>query len=257
MRGTPPSTILTELIAAIPVEIPWLTITGLLLLGACTGFLSGLLGIGGGMIMVPFVDAMLRQQGIAAEHSLRMAIATSLSTVLFTAVSSMRAHHRRAGVRWDVAFKMMPGMLAGSALGAVWASQLRTRWLLAWFAAFLLLSATQMLLERKPKPSQALPSGLGLSAAGTVVGALSSIVGAGGAFMTVPYLSWCSLAPAIAIGTSAASGFPIAAAGSLAYVISGWDLDLPHAIGYVYGEFDRTTMMVDPPSQDRDDYTCL
>jgi len=214
--------------------MPWLTIAGLLTLGALTGFLSGLLGIGGGMIMVPFVDALLRQQAISPEHSLRMAIATSLATILFTSISSMRAHHRRAGVRWDIALKLMPGIVIGSALGAYGASQLRTRWLLAWFAVFLFYSATQMLIERKPKPSRTLPSPVGLSTVGALIGGLSSIVGAGGAFMTVPFLIWCSLAPAVALGTSAASGFPIAAAGPLAYVLSGRDLDLPHALGYLY-----------------------
>lgn len=203
-------------------------------MGACTGFLSGLLGIGGGMIMVPFVDALLRQQGLDAEHSLRMAIATSLATILFTSLSSMRAHHRRGGVRWDVAKQLLPGILLGSALGAYWASQLQTRWLLAWFAAFLLFSATQMLIERKPKASRGLPSQGGLTLVGSLIGGLSSVVGAGGAFMTVPFLTWCSLAPAVAIGTSAASGFPIAAAGTLGYIYSGWHHQLPHALGYVY-----------------------
>ncbi|MEY3477594.1 MAG: hypothetical protein RLY65_1994, partial [Pseudomonadota bacterium] len=143
-------------------------------MGACTGFLSGLLGIGGGMIMVPFVDALLRQQGLDAEHSLRMAIATSLATILFTSLSSMRAHHRRGGVRWDVAKQLLPGILLGSALGAYWASQLQTRWLLAWFAAFLLFSATQMLIERKPKASRGLPSQGGLTLVGSLIGGLSS-----------------------------------------------------------------------------------
>jgi uncharacterized membrane protein YfcA len=222
------------LLNALPAELPWVAIAGLLTLGALTGFLSGLLGIGGGMIMVPFVDALLREQAVSPEHSLRMAIATSLATILFTSLSSMRAHHRRAGVRWDIALKWVPGIVVGSALGAYGASQLRTRWLLAWFAVFLFYSATQMLIERKPRPSRGLPSVLGLSAVGTLIGGLSSIVGAGGAFMTVPFLIWCSLAPAVAIGTSAASGFPIAAAGTLAYVISGWQLDLPYALGYLY-----------------------
>jgi len=214
--------------------MPWLTIAGLLLLGAVAGFLSGLLGIGGGMIMVPFVDALLRQQAIPPEHSLRMAIATSLATILFTSISSMRAHHRRGGVRWDIAFKLLPGILFGAALGAYLASQLRTRWLLAWFAAFLLFTATQMLMDTKPKPSRALPSKLGLTAVGGLIGGISSIVGAGGAFITVPFLTWCSLAPAVAIGTSAASGFPIAAAGTISYVLNGWHLHLPQALGYVH-----------------------
>ena len=225
---------MTDFLTPLPADIPWLTIAGLLLLGAFTGFLSGLLGIGGGMIMVPFVDALLRQQAIPAEHSLRMAIATSLATILFTSISSMRAHHRRGGVRWDIAFKLLPGILFGAALGAYLASQLRTRWLLAWFAAFLLFTATQMLMDTKPKPSRALPSKLGLTAVGGLIGGISSIVGAGGAFMTVPFLTWCSLAPAVAIGTSAASGFPIAAAGTVAYIFSGWHLHLPQALGYVY-----------------------
>ena len=225
---------MTELAHSLFAELSGLSIAGLLLLGTCTGFLSGLLGIGGGMIMVPFVDLLLRLQGIDPEHSLRMSIATSLATVLFTSLSSMRAHHRRGGVRWDIALRLLPGILAGSAIGAIWASQLRGPWLLAWFSLFLLFTATQMIIDRKPSASGELPSNIGMTAVGALIGGLSSIVGAGGAFMTVPFLSWRSIPAAVAIGTSAACGFPIAAAGTLSYVISGWSLQLPHAIGYVY-----------------------
>jgi uncharacterized membrane protein YfcA len=209
-------------------------IAGLLGLGVCTGLLSGLLGIGGGMIMVPFVDAFLAHRGLPPEHSLRMAIATSLATIAFTSVSSMRAHHRRGGVRWDIVRRMAPGILCGSAVGAVVAAHLRTPLLLAWFGLFLAFTASQMLVDRKPRAERQLPGGAGLLAVGSVIGALSSVVGAGGAFITVPFLVWSRIAPAVAIGTSAACGFPIAIAGTSAYIISGWSLHMPVSLGYLH-----------------------
>ena len=209
-------------------------LAGFLALGTCTGLLSGLLGIGGGMIMVPFVDAYFTSRGVLPEHSLRMAIATSLATIAFTSIASMRAHHRRGGVRWDITRRMAPGILAGSALGAILAVHLRTAWLLAWFGLFLAFTASQLLRERKPQAEHQLPGSAGLLAIGSLIGALSAVVGAGGAFITVPYLVRSRIAPAVAIGTSAACGFPIAIAGTAAYIGSGWSLNLPLSLGYLH-----------------------
>ncbi|MBS3998214.1 MAG: sulfite exporter TauE/SafE family protein, partial [Hydrogenophaga sp.] len=96
-----------------------LLIAELVLLGLCTGFLAGLLGIGGGMIMVPFITAILTTRGVAADLSVKMAIATSMSTIIFTSVSSVRAHHRRGAVRWDIVRRLSPGIVAGAALASL------------------------------------------------------------------------------------------------------------------------------------------
>ena len=86
----------------------------LALLGLCTGFLAGLLGIGGGMIMVPFLTIMLGQRGVSPDLAVKMAIATSMATIIFTSISSVRAHHRKGAVRWDLVKGLAPGIVAGS-----------------------------------------------------------------------------------------------------------------------------------------------
>jgi len=193
-----------------------------------------MLGIGGGMIMVPFVDALLALRGLSHDHSLRIAIATSLATIAFTSVSSMRAHHRRGGVRWDLAAKLAPGILAGSVVGALLAAHLYTSWLLAWFGLFLAFTAAQMLINRQPRADRQLPGSAGLVAAGSLIGALSAVVGAGGAFITVPFLIRRQIPPPVAIGTSAACGFPIAIAGTLSYMVAGWSQAVPMSLGYLH-----------------------
>jgi uncharacterized membrane protein YfcA len=197
-------------------------IAGLLALGSVTGFLAGLFGIGGGMIMVPFMTLLLAAHQVPAENTVHMAIATSLATILFTSVSSVRAHDQRGAVMWPVVKVLAPGILVGALLGAQVAAALPTAWLAVLFACFVGFSATQMLLNRKPKPTRELPGPVAMFGVGNVIGLLSSLVGAGGAFVSVPFMVWCNVAMQRAVATSAALGFPIAAAGTLGYVIAGW-----------------------------------
>lgn len=207
-------------------------------LGALTGFAAGLLGIGGGMLLTPFLTLILSHQGFPAEHVVHVAIATSLATILFTSISSVRAHHKRGAVLWHVAFAISPGILVGSLLGAQVASRMPTFWIAAIFAGFVSFSALQMLRDRKPKPSRQLPGTVGMLGAGGVIGAISSFVGAGGGFISVPFMVWCNVKIHNAVATSAALGFPIAAAGTVGYVISGWNTPglpgLPQTLGFVY-----------------------
>lgn len=199
-----------------------LEIVALLVLGSMTGFLAGLFGIGGGMVMVPFMTLLFTALGMPSVHLVHMAIATSLATILFTSVSSVRAHQQHGAVLWPVVWRVAPGILLGSLLGAQIAAALPTAPLALVFAAFVGFSATQMLLNRKPKPSRELPGGPGMFGAGTVIGSIASLVGAGGGFISVPFMVWCNVPMHRAVGTSAALGFPIAAAGTLGYVIAGW-----------------------------------
>jgi uncharacterized protein len=197
-------------------------IAGLLVLGSVTGFLAGLFGIGGGMIMVPFMTLLLAAHGEPPVHVVHMAIATSLATILFTSISSVRAHHQRGAVMWPVAKVLAPGILVGSLVGAQIAAAMPMKVLAVLFACFVGFSATQMLLNRKPKPTRELPGPGAMFGVGNVIGLLSSLVGAGGAFVSVPFMVWCNVAMHRAVATSAALGFPIAAAGTLGYVIAGW-----------------------------------
>jgi uncharacterized protein len=209
----------------------------LLALGTATGFLAGLLGIGGGMLMVPFLTFLLSQRGVDAGLAVKMAIATSMATILFTSLSSVRAHHGRGAVRWQLVRGMAPGIVAGGLLaGAGVFALVKGQGLAIFFALFVGFSATQMLLDKKPAPSRQMPGVAGQAAAGTVIGFVSGLVGAGGGFVSVPFMTWCNVAIHQAVATSAALGFPIALANTLGYVIGGWSLPpaLPGAFGYLY-----------------------
>jgi len=216
--------------------LSWPLVAGLLLLGSCMGFLAGLLGIGGGMTMVPFMLLLLEAQGFPPELRIKVAVATSLATICFTSLASVRAHHARGAVRWPVALKLAPGIVLGSLLGAQFAGAMPALLMTLLFAAFVGFSATQMLLERRPRPGRQLPGTLGLVGASGAIGGVSSLVGAGGAFVSVPFMTWCNVPIHEAIGTSAALGFPIALAGTLGYVFAGRHLSglPPGTLGYVY-----------------------
>jgi uncharacterized membrane protein YfcA len=107
---------------------------------------------------------------------------------------------------------------------------------MAGFALFLFYTATQMLIDVKPRPGRSLPGPAGLFAAGAVIGGLSSLLAVGGAFLSVPFLSWCNIPIKRAIGTTAANGFPIALAGSVGYIVQGLRTEglPPASLGYVY-----------------------
>ncbi|MBS3911419.1 MAG: sulfite exporter TauE/SafE family protein [Hydrogenophaga sp.] len=214
-----------------------LLIAQLVLLGLCTGFLAGLLGIGGGMLMVPFITIILSGRGVAPDLSVKMAIATSMATIIFTSVSSVRAHHKRGSVRWDIVKRLTPGIVLGSVLASMGVfALLKGTWLALFFAAFVSFSATQMLLDKKPKPTRTLPGTAGQLGAGSVIGFLSGLVGAGGGFVSVPFMTWCNVAIHNAVATSAALGFPIALANALGYVVAGQGVTgLPAgSVGYIF-----------------------
>jgi uncharacterized protein len=208
----------------------------LLAMGLITGYLAGLLGIGGGMIMVPFITFILAGRGYPADMVVKMAVATSLATICFTSLSSVRAHHQRGAVLWPVVLTLAPGIVLGSLVGAQLAAALPGRIMGALFALFVAFSATQMFLNRKPKPSRKLPGQIGMYGVGAGIGGLSSMVGAGGAFISVPFMTWSNVPIHNAVGTSAALGFPIALAGTLGYIVAGWGLPQmpPGAFGYLY-----------------------
>jgi len=211
-------------------------IAALIALGAVTGFLAGMLGIGGGIVLVPCLTFIFSLRGFPGEHLVHMAIATSLATILFTSVSSVRAHHGRGAVRWDVVKALAPGILLGAVIGAQIAGRLPTLWISLIFAFFVGSLAVQMLLDRKPKASRELPRAGGMFAVGNGIGFVSSLVGAGGGFISVPFMTWSNVAIHNAVATSAALGFPIAAAGTVGYVLAGVsERGLPPGtLGFIY-----------------------
>jgi uncharacterized membrane protein YfcA len=207
-----------------------------LAIGLAVGFLAGLLGVGGGMVIVPMLVFVFSAKGFPAEHMMHLALATALATIAFTSLSSVRAHHRHGGVDWPVARAMAPGILAGSLAAALAAGFIPTRPLAVFFTGFMFYAAAQMFVEIKPRPARQLPGSAGLFAAGAGIGAISSLLAAGGAFLSIPFLAWCNLPLKRAIGTAAANGFPIAVAGTIGYVLQGLRVpDLPPwSLGYVY-----------------------
>jgi uncharacterized membrane protein YfcA len=209
----------------------------LALLGLVTGFLAGLLGIGGGMMMVPFLSAMLSARGVAPGLAVKMAIATSMTTIIFTSVSSVRAHHKTGAVRWDIVKRLAPGIVLGAMIASLGAfALLKGSALYFVFGGFVTFSAVQMYLDKKPPAARHLPGAAGLFGAGTGIGFLSGLVGAGGGFISVPFMIWSNVAVHNAVATSAALGFPIALANGAGYIISGHNLTglPPHSFGYLW-----------------------
>ena len=218
-------------------EVDVVTIALMSCLGCFTGFMAGLLGIGGGLIITPFLIMLMPEGLIPHDHIVHVAIATSLATIAFTSLSSVRAHHKRGAVLWRVVAAVAPGILVGSIVGAQIAGFMPTFWLSMIFACFVWFSSFKMFFGKKPKAERHLPGNAGMFGAGTVIGTLAALVGAGGGFISVPWMVWCNVKMHNAVATSAAFGFPIAFFGTIGYIVSGWNVnDLPGwpiTLGYV------------------------
>jgi hypothetical protein len=206
-------------------------------MGAVAGILAGLLGIGGGIIIVPVLALVFQHQGVATGVLMHVSIGTSLATIVVTSLSSIHAHHRRGAVEWPVFRAITPGVVVGSLAGAATAKFLPGETLRIAFGVFMLLVAAQMAFARPPAPHRVLPGGVGLLGAGGGIGAVSAMMGVGGGSMTVPFLTWCNVSVRNAVATSAAVGLPIALAGSAGFIVTGWDVaDRPAwSLGYVNG----------------------
>jgi uncharacterized membrane protein YfcA len=204
--------------------------------GSVAGILAGLLGIGGGLVIVPMLVYCFSLQAIPGQMIMHLALGTSMASIMFTSVSSFWFHHRRGAVQWAVVWRIVSGILVGTFLGACVASRLSTAFLKGFFVMFLYYVAIQMLTGKKPKPNRQIPGPVGMFGAGGVIGGVSSLVGIGGGSLSVPFLVWCNVPMHEAIGTSAAIGFPLAVSGTIGYIYSGMSTThLPHlALGYVY-----------------------
>ncbi|MBS1140032.1 MAG: hypothetical protein H6R13_1485 [Proteobacteria bacterium] len=216
----------------IPIEV----VSAYLLTGAVAGFFAGLLGVGGGVIVVPVLTMIFAWQGFPGREVLHLALGTSMATILFTSLSSLRAHHAHKAVLWTVMRQLTPGILVGTLLGAQLAAWISSRALSIFFVSFMILVAFQMVANLRPKPTRSLPGWGGLSVAGGLIGAIASLAAMGGGALTVPYLIWCNVRPHQAIGTSAAVGLPIALGGTVGYLWNGWGHpELPSgSLGFLY-----------------------
>lgn len=207
-----------------------------LLLGAFAGTLAGLLGVGGGLIIVPVLAGIFAWHELPQNIIMHLALGTSLASILFTSISSVYSHHKHRAVSWHQAIKLTPGILLGAWIGAQFASTLDSDILKPVFAIFELLVAAYMLRGTKAASHNTSPSLANFSVSGTTIGFISSIVGIGGGTMTVPWLMWHGSHIHKAIATSAAVGFPIALAGAISYLYAGWAHNqLPQfAAGFIY-----------------------
>ena len=205
-------------------------------LGLVVGFVAGLLGVGGGLIIVPVLIALFQTYALAAGIEPQLALGTSLASILFTSLSSMRAHHQHGAVEWPLVRRIAPGIIIGTLLGALLAARVSPQVLNICFTLFLFYAATQMWLDFKPRPHRNLPGPVGTTFAGGIIGAVSSWVGIGGGTLSVPFMLWHNLPLHRAIATSSAIGLPIAVAGAVGYVLGGWRLSsLPeYSLGFVY-----------------------
>lgn len=207
-----------------------------LLLGAAAGVLAGLFGVGGGIIIVPVLVLSFTSHGIAPEILTHLAVGTSLATIVFTSINSTLEHHRRGAVRWPLFRWLMLGIVLGTVLGALTAAAIKGEWLQKIIGTFAVVIAIQLALDLKPRASRDVPGKPGLAAAGGVIGWASAIFGIGGGSLTVPFLVWRSVPMQQAVATSAACGLPIAIAGALSFIWTGWgNPQLPAwSLGFVY-----------------------
>ncbi len=206
------------------------------LVGSVAGFVAGLFGIGGGVVIVPALLFAFAQQGIDGSVMTHMAIGTSLATIAVTGSSSAFGHWQRGAVARPLLARLLPGLIAGAILGGVLASVLPAAQLQTLFGLFLILLALRLLFSRMPTAANEGAGGLQTMGAGTVIGAFSALFGIGGGVLSVPWLLRSGASMTRAIGTSAACGIPIAAFGALTFVVTGYrHAALPdYATGFLY-----------------------
>jgi uncharacterized membrane protein YfcA len=215
------------------VSLWWLSYP---LLGVFAGFIAGLFGVGGGLTIVPLLFMLFTAQQFPLEHSMHLALGTSMATICFTSISSMRAHHEHGAVRWDIVKSFAPALMLGTLGGSFIAAWVPTRPLAMMFTAIVYYASFQIMRDSRPKPHRQLPGNLGMASVGLGIGVVSSLVAAGGGFLSIPFMLFCNVAVHHAVGTSAALGFPIAVAGTIGFIASGFRAPgLPeYSLGYVY-----------------------
>lgn len=208
----------------------------LLLLGSAAGFLAGLLGVGGGILLVPGLYYLFAAQGMDEAGIMHAAVGTSLAVIVPTGLSSARAHWKRGQVRPDLIRGIAPGILAGVAAGTMIAGEMSGETLKTLFAIALVLLAGAMFLDRPAETGVPETGSHPDFIAGTVIGCLSSLMGIGGATVSVPYMTLMRGASMHqAVGTAATLGLVIAVPAAIGFMLIGWNdaAQLPYSLGYV------------------------
>lgn len=208
------------------LEIETTTILLLVASGAFAGFSAGLLGIGGGLIIVPALYFILALDTNAAQDNLmHVALATSLATIIVTSISSTIAHQRRRAIAWSNVLLLTPGLVVGAWFGADLASALDSAVLKPVFGLFEIFVAFLMFTRYQSRQHDSTIRAHNALLGGSIIGCISAIVGIGGGTLTVPFLHWHKVPIKNAIATSAACGFPIALTATASYVYNSLTLD--------------------------------
>lgn len=207
-----------------------------LAVGAAVGFIAGLLGVGGGAMIVAVLAFIFAAKQFVPAVIVHLALGTAMATIMFTSVSSVLAHHGHGAVDWPTVRRIAAGIVFGSAGGALLAGQLDVFPLALVFTLLIYALAAQMLFGAKPKPDTVTQTVAGTNAAAAVMGLIASLTATGGAAMVVSYLVKRGMPIHRAIGTAAATGWPLSVAGTAGYIVAGWGHDglPPYAAGYVY-----------------------
>ncbi len=203
-------------------------------IGVLAGFLAGLLGIGGGLVIVPLLSWMLMHD--SPEHAMHLALGTSLATILLTGLSSVIAHQRRGVVRWRLVSLLAPGLLLGAWLAGRHVAAVDDQLLSMVFAGFCVLAAMSLWQSGTLAVAYRVASFVHALVA-VLIGGVSAVVGIGGGSLTVPWLHRSGVTIHQAIGTASACGLPIALAGALGYWVAGQTVEpLPAgSFGFIHG----------------------
>ncbi|WP_281545655.1 sulfite exporter TauE/SafE family protein [Grimontia sp. SpTr1] len=208
-----------------------------LAVGGVVGLLAGLLGIGGGLIVVPALSVLLPWAGISSNLVMPMALATSLASIVITSSSSAYTHYRLGNVQPSIIKTLLPGILLGGLLGSAIADRMPTEYLPKVFGIIVLLLALQMALSLRIKSARPLPSPLGSMTSGTAIGMIASLAGIGGGSLTVPYLNYHGVEMRKAIGSASLCGVFLALSGVIGFIFFGLtqpETLPPYSVGYVY-----------------------
>ena len=189
------------------------------------------------MILVPFMIAVFNHLDFNQNVIVHMAIATGMATILFTTTSAIWAHHKHNSIDWKLVAALSPGLVIGSLIGGSEIFEaINTSWLSLFFAIFIVYTSIQLIINKKQTAGRELPGPAGLFSFGALAGVMASLVGAGGAFITVPFMLWCNVKPHTAMASSSGLGFPVAAAATIGYIYGSWgNPNLPEGtLGFIY-----------------------
>lgn len=207
-----------------------------MLIGSAVGTFSGLIGLGGGVIMVPALLWAYKAQGISDNLAIHMAAGTSLSVIVFTSLFSLYNHLKRGAKIQPIYRQLAAGIIIGTMLGAIFGHFLPARMIEILFGVFILFVSIRMVLAIKPKPGRKLPGKLGMFLVAGGIGGKSGVLGVGGGAVTTIFLNYCNVPLRNIIAISAACSSTVAVVGAVSFMLIGYNMpNLPAwSTGYVY-----------------------